>query len=979
MRESRILLMAGVAVLMAGLTGVVYLASRTIIVRDFAVLERQHARKDIDAACDALVHELNDLGAATREYAESNQMCERVRAFDDKYMSENFCDATCNRLRLSFLLVFDVAGVEVFKKGFDYVHATKAAVPDQLLSRIVREGPQHGFLYHPHWRAHMLGLTVLGDRPAMVASYPILDIEGAGPKRGTLIMGRWLDNGQIGELSHLTHQCWRLYSWKDPAMPADMRVLRDRVWREKDRRYSQALNENVAAAYAAIPEVFNNPGVMLSVVGPRDIYEQGQATLRRFLWTLLAIAGAFCLGIQWLIVRGWKARMRAQHALHRYELLAENTNDIILFVRHEDSRILEANLAAVQAYGYSHGELVNLRMHDLRVPHEQDAIEHQMLQAETGGGLFETLHRRKDGSVFPVEVSSRVATMDHTRVLISVIQDITQRKLHELDRQQLLEAERAARGEIERVNRHKDDFLATLSHELRNPLSAILGWTRLLRNGDCSGPEQALRIIEQNSELLSRMISDMLDLSRTLSGKMRLDMQYVEANKAVCDVVDSFRLLAESRGIGLEDHYASEPIVLRADAARIHQAVANLLSNALKFTPAGGRVWVRVHRHGDCAHIVIRDTGQGIARAFVPHLFGRFLQADASTTRKHGGLGLGLAIVKQIAELHGGTVRGASAGCGKGATFRITLPVVTEKLPSGSTTDTEDGLALPAGLPVLLVDDDPDALTMVDRILADSGACVYEATSAGEALRLIAQRKPLVVLSDIGMPEEDGYSLIRRIRAAEGKEAHLPCVALTALDRPEDRERALGMGFDEHLSKLCEPSKIVRTVRGLVGGLVCTLPRKEDAGRLDAGTPKALPRPDAEVAVSGQADGGFHILLAEDSHHVADLLKQCLERKGYDVSVVASVATGIQVAGSKPVHLVLSDLRLADGMGWELMTRLGEHAPVPGIMMSGYEDHVYREKAKQVGFAEYLVKPVDPDELCEHVAQLLGNMQSASR
>jgi PAS domain S-box-containing protein len=383
--------------------------------------------------------------------------------------------------------------------------------------------------------------------------------------------------------------------------------------------------------------------------------------------------------------------------------------------------------------------------------------------------------------------------------------------------------------EAQRANRVKDEFLATLSHELRTPLNAILGWSQLLRMGrlDQNEVDQGLETIERNANIQSQLIEDLLDVSRIITGRLRLDVRPVELPPIIDAAIAAVRPAADAKHIRLKPKYDASAAPILGDAARLQQVVWNLLSNAIKFTPRGGRVEVMLDRVDSQVEITVRDTGSGIDPDFLPHVFERFRQADASTTRKHGGLGLGLAIVRHLVELHGGVVQARSEGQGAGATFIVRLPIAAvhdeEQRASpdaaATTTDFASLRRAPslAGLRVLVVDDELDARRLISTVLRQCGADVIAASSAAEALDLLARQRPDVLISDIGMPGEDGYSLIRRLRASENHDQRLPAVALTAYARTEDRLRALAAGFQMHVSKPVNPAELATVVGSLAG------------------------------------------------------------------------------------------------------------------------------------------------------------------
>ena len=400
-------------------------------------------------------------------------------------------------------------------------------------------------------------------------------------------------------------------------------------------------------------------------------------------------------------------------------------------------------------------------------------------------------------------------------------------KLAADEREQLLEAERAARSEAERVSIMKDEFLATLSHELRTPLSAILGWSQLLAFGKSDEAEirKGLDAIERNARAQTQLIDDLLDMSRIISGKVRLDVQWTDLASVVDLAVESVRPSAEAKQIRLRKIIDPRAGPVSGDPTRLQQIVWNLLTNAIKFTPKGGKVDVLVERVNSHLEVTIHDSGLGIKPEFLPLIFERFRQADSSTTRTHGGLGLGLSIVKNLVELHGGTIHAKSDGESQGATFIVSLPVAAirgserrEHPTTPKRTVLDDGQLQLAGIRVLVVDDEPDARDLLQRVLGQCDAEVTTAKNAEEALVLVRAQKPDVIVSDIGMPEKDGYQFIREVRnlpASDG--GRIPAIALTAFARSEDRTRAMLAGYQVHISKPIEPQELIATVGSLTG------------------------------------------------------------------------------------------------------------------------------------------------------------------
>jgi signal transduction histidine kinase/ActR/RegA family two-component response regulator len=407
---------------------------------------------------------------------------------------------------------------------------------------------------------------------------------------------------------------------------------------------------------------------------------------------------------------------------------------------------------------------------------------------------------------------------DDRRMMLE--KEIAERRRAEEYREALLVSERAARSEAERATRLKDEFVATLSHELRTPLNAIVGWASILR-ADRRGETitQGVEVIERNAKLQAQMIEELLDMSRILSGKLLFELEPIDMAELVEAAVAAVRPTADARGV-LLNTTVSRCRNVNADSARLQQVTWNLLTNALKFTPRGGRVTIALREIEEQVEMTVSDTGQGIKPEFLPFVFDRFRQADASTTRRHGGLGLGLSIVKSLVELHGGSVEVDSPGEGRGATFTVRLPIPTlpqEVLVSQPEPQSQSTPEL-AGLRILVVDDEYDARTLARRVLEERGAQVITVSSAAEAMASVGDNNPPnVLVSDIGMPEQDGYDLIKQMRALPGDAGRVPAVALTALARAEDRKRALSAGYQKHVSKPVDPAELVSVIASLAG------------------------------------------------------------------------------------------------------------------------------------------------------------------
>jgi PAS domain S-box-containing protein len=406
--------------------------------------------------------------------------------------------------------------------------------------------------------------------------------------------------------------------------------------------------------------------------------------------------------------------------------------------------------------------------------------------------------------------------------------DITESKQLQTEREETLKVERAAREEAERVGRLKDEFLATVSHELRTPLNAILGWATLLRRLEPGSADHSrgLETIERNARVQGQIIADLLDMSRIISGKVPLDVQAIDLNDVVNAALDAVRLSIEAKKLRMRVTLDARAGRLRGDPGRLQQVFWNLLTNAVKFTPSGGRIDVVMERVNSHVEVSVEDSGMGIKPEFLAFVFDRFRQADSSTTRRHGGLGLGLSIVKHLVELHGGSVRVKSAGEGQGATFVVALPISvlraedTGRIERPAFADVDvSTIELPRleGVRALVVDDQVDARILICRLIEEHGGRCILAESGAEALTLVAQEDVNILISDIGMPDFDGYELIRKIRSMHLPQIrNLPAIALTAYARADDRQRALLAGFQMHVSKPVEPRELVAGIASLL-------------------------------------------------------------------------------------------------------------------------------------------------------------------
>ena len=478
------------------------------------------------------------------------------------------------------------------------------------------------------------------------------------------------------------------------------------------------------------------------------------------------------------------------------------------------------NPGAEKLFGYEAAEMIGKPISTL-IPSDQPDEEPNILRRIRSGlsvDHYETKRQTKDGRI--IDISLTVSPIRDSQGKIigasKIARDITEKKRIE-------EREREAKQRTEALSRSKDEFIATVSHELRTPMTAILGWVRMLASGQLKldAQKKALEVIERNARSQAQLIEDLLDMSRIISGKLKLTMTQVDLSTIIAAVVESHRPTAEVKSIRVRMSIDSAVKSVIGDEERLRQVLWNLLSNALKFTGSGGQVQISLDQVRSSARISVIDNGIGIKPEFLPYVFDRFSQADSSITRFHGGLGMGLSIVKSIVEHHGGQVSVSSAGEGKGATFTVILPLVTlasrreeefvstEALLDESLTYSRDLV----GLKLLVVDDEPDTCEMLSFLLERCGAEVRTARSAIEALEQLKTWSPNVLICDIGMPAIDGYELIRRIRSDETlRNSQIPAVALTALTRIEDRVKALSAGYQMHVAKPIEPVELVSMI-----------------------------------------------------------------------------------------------------------------------------------------------------------------------
>jgi PAS domain S-box-containing protein len=519
--------------------------------------------------------------------------------------------------------------------------------------------------------------------------------------------------------------------------------------------------------------------------------------------------------------------------------LIESADDAIIS-KTLDGIIISWNRGAERIFGYTADEVIGKPVTILIPPDHSDEEPSILARLRAGRRIehYETVRVTKDGRHIDISltVSPIVGPTGQIVGASKIARDITeQRQAHKtldeayaLAKRAQAEAEATA-AENERLYRQseessrlKEEFLATISHELRTPLSAVLGWTRMLRLGQLSEEDRgkALDTIERNARAQAQLIDDLLDVSRIVTGKLRMDVRASDPNSFIDAAVEAVRPAAVAKGVRMQKVIDTGAVAIPGDPVRLQQVVWNLLSNAIKFTPRGGHVQIRSERVNSHLEIVVADTGQGIPADFLPHVFDRFRQADQKTSRQHGGMGLGLAIVRHLVELHGGTVRAASEGVGQGATFTVMLPITPvyqvdstgsrvhpgarELLPAPDRNDRLDGLT------ILVVDDEADTRELLRRGLEYCGATVRLADSAADALAKFDTDVPDILISDIGMPGTDGYDLIRQVRnLPTEKSRKIAAIALTAYTRVEDRLQALRAGYDMHVPKPVELTELV--------------------------------------------------------------------------------------------------------------------------------------------------------------------------
>lgn len=509
--------------------------------------------------------------------------------------------------------------------------------------------------------------------------------------------------------------------------------------------------------------------------------------------------------------------------------IIESSDDVIVSKTLEGV-IMSWNPAAERIFGYTAAEAIGQNIR-LIIPHDRWSEEEDVL-ARIGRGErvdhFETVRRAKDGRLLNISLTVSPVKDRNGKIVgaSKVARDITDRKRAEEERERLLALEKQSRRQAEEASRLKDEFLAVVSHELRSPLNAITGWASLLLMRQLDDrTRHAIETIQRNAQNQTQLIADLLDVSRIVTGQLRLNVRSFKLIPVIEAAIEVVRPAVDAKSIRIETIFDPSAGSVAGDPDRMQQVFWNLLSNAVKFTPKSGRIQVRLQRADSHVEVAVSDTGRGIDPKLLPHIFERFRQGDSSTTREHGGLGLGLAIVRHLVELHGGVVHAYSDGAGKGAEFIIQLPTMVSARtaepgeepvhPSAGGTLSGSIPAL-AGLRLLVVDDERDAREIISVILGEAGAEIATASSSREALDLLGRWKPDMLISDIGMPSESGYDLIRMVRALPAdKGGQTPAIAITAYARTQDRLQILSAGFQMHVPKPIEPIELATVVASL--------------------------------------------------------------------------------------------------------------------------------------------------------------------
>jgi len=533
------------------------------------------------------------------------------------------------------------------------------------------------------------------------------------------------------------------------------------------------------------------------------------------------------------------ARKQAEEARHAaYKQLAFHVESSPLAVVEWDSdfRVSRWSESAERLFGWKADEVIGKHVNEWQFVFTDDVdavalVTNRQREGVEVQGVQRNRNYTRDGAILFCEWYNSVLRDDRGKLVsvLSLVLDVTAKQSAEEERAAALVREREARRHAEEADRLKDEFLATLSHELRTPLTSILGWASMIRNGEVEGANatRAIETIERNARSQARLIDDLLDVSRIITGNLRLDLHPLNLAPIVDAALDALRPTADVKGIQLRTRFEPGECLVKGDPNRLRQVIWNLLSNAIKFTQRGGSVNIDLTCVESTARLTVSDTGEGISAEFLPYVFDRFRQAEGSISRKQGGLGLGLAVVRHLVELHGGTISAESEGLGHGSVFSVDLPLAHERRDPARAEErrreverrrSRSGVVRLDGLHVLLVEDDDDSRKLLGTMLKRYGARVTSTKSVKEALQVFEGDLPDVLVSDIGMPDEDGYELIRKLRSAPPEKGGLtPAIALTGYATRKDRERALAAGYHQHIAKPIEQSDMIGAIAALVG------------------------------------------------------------------------------------------------------------------------------------------------------------------
>lgn len=501
-----------------------------------------------------------------------------------------------------------------------------------------------------------------------------------------------------------------------------------------------------------------------------------------------------------------------------------------------DFRVSRWSVSAERLFGWKAQEVLGKHVNEWRFVFTDDVdavalVTNRQREGVEVQGVTRNRNYTRAGSILYCEWYNSVLRDERGKLVsvLSLVLDVTARQSAEEERAASLVRERDARRHAEEADRLKDEFLATLSHELRTPLTSILGWASMIRNGEVEGPNasRAIETIERNARSQARLIDDLLDVSRIITGNLRLDLHPLNLAPIVDAALDALRPTADVKGMKLQTRFEPGQCLVKGDPNRLRQVIWNLLSNAIKFTPRGGSVNIDLTCVESTARLTVSDTGDGISLEFLPYVFDRFRQAEGSISRKQGGLGLGLAVARHLVELHGGTIRAGSEGLGKGSVFTVDLPLAQERRDPARAEErkqeverrrSRSGAVRLDGVHVLLVEDDDDSRRLLGTMLKRYGARVTSTKSAAEALTVFETELPDVLISDIGMPDQDGYELVRKLRAMPPeKGGNTPAIALTGYASRKDRERALSTGYQQHMAKPIEQADMINAIAALVG------------------------------------------------------------------------------------------------------------------------------------------------------------------